>query len=42
MDAGTFPQNVKIGPRSVAWVRSKVIEWCEDCERASRESEASG
>jgi prophage regulatory protein len=37
MDAGTFPQNVKIGPRSVAWVRSEVIEWCRDRERASRE-----
>jgi prophage regulatory protein len=41
MEAGTFPQNVRIGPRSVAWVRSKVIEWCEDCDRASREGEAS-
>lgn len=26
--AGQFPSQVKLGPNSVAWVKSEVQEWC--------------
>ena len=26
-DAGTFPETVKLGKRSVGWVEAQVIEW---------------
>lgn len=28
--AGTFPAQVNLGPKSVAWVESEVLQWCED------------
>lgn len=28
--AGTFPAQVRLGPKSVAWVESEIIAWCED------------
>ncbi len=27
--AGTFPKQVTLGPKSVAWVESEVLAWCE-------------
>lgn len=27
--AGTFPQQVALGPKSVVWVESEVLAWCE-------------
>ncbi|WP_282041872.1 helix-turn-helix transcriptional regulator [Halomonas alimentaria] len=30
MRAGKFPQSVKIGPRSVAWVSEEVDAWLEE------------
>lgn len=27
--AGTFPAQVTLGPKSVAWVESEVLAWCE-------------
>jgi len=28
--AGTFPAQVTLGPKSVAWVESEVLQWCDD------------
>jgi len=25
---GDFPRQIKIGPKSVAWVKSEVMDWC--------------
>ncbi|UUJ43538.1 AlpA family phage regulatory protein [Pseudomonas extremaustralis] len=25
----TFPRQIKLGGRAVAWVRVEVIEWCD-------------
>lgn len=33
---GEFPPPVKLCGRSSAWVRSEVIQWAQDCIRASR------
>ncbi|MEH8208108.1 helix-turn-helix transcriptional regulator, partial [Aeromonas veronii] len=30
MNDGKFPASVKIGPRSVAWVRSEIESWIEE------------
>ena len=27
--AGTFPPQVTLGPKSVAWIESEVVAWCE-------------
>jgi len=27
---GDFPRQIKIGPKSVAWVKSEVVNWCRD------------
>lgn len=27
--AGTFPAQVTLGPKSVVWVESEVLAWCE-------------
>lgn len=27
MDEGSFPKNVKLGARSVAWVEGEIDEW---------------
>lgn len=27
--AGTFPAPIKLGPKSVAWIESEVLAWCE-------------
>lgn len=31
--AGQFPRGYQIGPASVAWLRSEVIEWAEEKTR---------
>lgn len=28
--AGTFPTQVTLGPKSVAWVEAEVLAWCND------------
>ncbi len=28
--AGTFPAQVALGPKSVAWVEAEVLAWCDD------------
>lgn len=28
--AGTFPKQVALGARSVAWIESEIQEWCEE------------
>ena len=27
--AGTFPAQVTLGPKSVVWIESEVLAWCE-------------
>lgn len=27
--AGTFPSQVTIGPKSVAWIEVEVLNWCD-------------
>lgn len=27
--AGTFPAQVTLGPKSVAWVEGEIMAWCE-------------
>lgn len=27
--AGRFPAQVRLGPKSVAWVESEILAWCE-------------
>ncbi|WP_445940686.1 helix-turn-helix transcriptional regulator [Pseudomonas sp.] len=34
--ADTFPAQVTLGPKSVAWVESEILEWC-DALAAQRE-----
>lgn len=26
--AGTFPAQINLGPKSVAWVESEILDWC--------------
>lgn len=28
--AGTFPAQVNLGPKSVAWVESEILQWCDE------------
>jgi prophage regulatory protein len=28
--AGTFPAQVNLGPKSVAWIESEVLAWCDE------------
>lgn len=34
--AGTFPAPIKLGAKSVAWIESEVLAWCEDRIAESR------
>ncbi|MBF7731123.1 helix-turn-helix transcriptional regulator [Pseudomonas sp. N040] len=34
--AGTFPKQVSLGPKSVVWIESEVLAWCEVQISASR------
>lgn len=27
--AGTFPAQVVLGPKSVAWIEAEILQWCE-------------
>jgi prophage regulatory protein len=36
---GQFPKQVKLGGRSVAWVKSEVLAWSHARVKASRESQ---
>lgn len=27
--AGTFPSQVVLGPKSVAWIESEILQWCD-------------
>jgi len=27
--AGTFPAQVTLGPKSVAWIESEILQWCD-------------
>lgn len=27
--AGTFPAQVNLGPKSVAWIESEILQWCD-------------
>ena len=27
--AGTFPAQVNLGPKSVAWIESEILSWCD-------------
>lgn len=31
MKAGTFPESVRIGPRSIAWDADEVAAWQQQC-----------
>lgn len=33
---GTFPKQVKLGPRAVAWVKAEVLQWNNDQAAAAR------
>ncbi|WP_160015869.1 AlpA family transcriptional regulator [Pseudomonas sp. 8BK] len=35
--AGTFPVQITLGPKSVAWIEAEVIAWC-DALAAQREA----
>lgn len=37
--AGTFPKQVTLGPKSVVWVESEILAWC-DARIAERRGEA--
>jgi prophage regulatory protein len=34
--AGTFPAQINLGPKSVAWIEVEVLAWCEARIAASR------
>ncbi|MDP2243504.1 AlpA family transcriptional regulator [Pseudomonas sp.] len=38
--AGTFPRQVALGPKSVVWIESEILAWCDDCIRVSRKNAA--
>jgi len=29
ISAGTFPAQVTLGPKSVAWIESEILQWCD-------------
>jgi len=35
---GEFPRQIKIGPKSVAWVKAEVMNWCRDRIARNRSS----
>lgn len=36
ISANTFPKQVVLGPKSVAWLKNEVIDWCKGRVAASR------
>lgn len=37
---GKFPKQVKLGARSVAWIKSEVLQWNQEKAQASRAQQA--
>lgn len=37
--AGTFPKQIILGPKSVAWIESEVVAWCDQCIAESRKQD---
>lgn len=35
---GTFPKQVKIGPRAVGWLDSEITKWVQQCVESSRKN----
>jgi prophage regulatory protein len=33
---GTFPRQIRLGPKSVAWIEAEVVAWCDERIAASR------
>jgi prophage regulatory protein len=40
--AHEFPRPIRLGSRAVAWVEADVIQWMNECEQLSRDSERAG
>jgi prophage regulatory protein len=40
--AREFPRPIHLGSRAVAWVEADVIQWMNECEQLSRDSERAG
>jgi prophage regulatory protein len=38
---GQFPAPIKVGERSTAWIKGEVMEWVDQCIRATREQQRS-
>lgn len=36
IEAGTFPQQIRLGAKAVAWLESEIDEWIEQTVAASR------
>jgi prophage regulatory protein len=39
---GSFPAQIKLGPKSARWVKSEVLEWAEAMVRNSRQATDKG
>ncbi|NLV87685.1 MAG: AlpA family transcriptional regulator [Clostridiales bacterium] len=37
VDAGTFPRQIKLGVKAVAWIETEVQEWIEQTIQSARE-----
>lgn len=37
MEAGTFPRQIKLGAKAVAWIETEVQEWIEQTIQAAKE-----
>lgn len=42
MKEGTFPQSIKIGTRSVRWLKSDIDQFIENCVAQSRAQQKGG
>jgi len=36
ISSNTFPKQISLGPKSVVWIESEVLIWCEERIAASR------
>ncbi len=36
---GTFPRPLRLGPQSIGWWRTEILEWLESLQRASAKLE---
>ena len=39
MSLDRFPQNINLGPRSVAWIAEEILEWNQDRINESRKDD---